>query len=84
LPATLVLEFGLLLAGVLICTRATAPEDRTGSYALWALVGLLVVIYLANLFGPLPPSETVIAYAGLAGWLLVLWGYWIDRHRRAA
>ncbi len=84
LPATLVLEFGFLLAGFIVYSRATTPIDRTGRYALWALVGLLAVIYLANLFGPPPPSEMAIAYAGLAGWLLVTWGYWIDRHRRVA
>ncbi len=84
LPATLVLEFGLLLLGLLVYTRATAPVDRTGRFALWALIGLLIVIYLANLFGPPPPNPIVIAYAGLAGWLLVPWGYWIDRHRRVA
>jgi len=83
-PATLVLEFGLLLLGLLVYTRATAPVDRTGRFALWALIGLLIVIYLANLFGPPPPSSMVIGYAGLAGWLFVPWGYWIDRHRRVA
>lgn len=83
LPVTLVLEFGLLLAGVLLYTGATTPTDRTGRVALWALVGLLALIYLANVFGPPPPGETVIAYAGLAGWLFVPWGYWIDRHRTA-
>jgi hypothetical protein len=83
LPVTLVLEFGLMLVGLLIYTRVTTPTDRIGRIALWALVGLLAVIYLANVFGPPPPSETVIAYAGVAGWLFVPWGYWIDRHRAA-
>ena len=36
------------------------------------------------LFGPPPPSTAAIAWAGHEQWLLVLWGYWIDRHRRVA
>ena len=26
----------------------------------------------------------LLATVGLAGWLFVPWGYWIDRHRRPA
>ena len=61
-------------------TRAT---DRVGSNALWALVGFLLVIYFANVFGTPPPSVTALAWVAQAQWLLVIWAYWIDRHRRA-
>jgi hypothetical protein len=47
----------------------------------WAFAATLVIIYLAAVFGPPPPSERVLAITGLAGWLFVAWGYWIDRHR---
>jgi hypothetical protein len=39
-------------------------------------------IHAANLLGPPPPSEAALAWVGQAQWLLVFWGYWIDRHRR--
>jgi hypothetical protein len=81
-PATLAVEVVLLAAGVALYHRATAPRDRTGSVALWSLVGFLLVVNLANLFGPPPPSATAVAWAAQAVWLLVAWGYWIDRHRR--
>ena len=42
LPATLILEFGFFIAGVVLYSRATAPMDRTGRYALWALLVLEV------------------------------------------
>ena len=84
LPATLILEFGFFIAGVVLYSRATAPMDRTGRYALWALLVLLTVLYLGSLMGPPPPSETAIAIVGIAAWLFVPWAYWIDRHRRAA
>jgi len=42
---------------------------------------LLVAFYLGNLLGPPPPSEEMIATAETAMWLLVLWAYWVEKHR---
>lgn len=84
LPATMLVEGGLFAAGVAIYVRATRAVDRTGTTALWALVAFLIVVYAANLFGPPPPSGETAAWGALAMWLLVAWGYWIDRHRRPA
>jgi hypothetical protein len=82
LPATLVVELALLAIGVTLYHRSTVPRDRTGSIALWSLVGFLLAVNLANLFGPPPPSSTAVAWGAQAVWLLVAWGYWIDRHRQ--
>ena len=81
LPATLVAEFALFGAGLWLYLRATGARDRLGSVLPWAFAATLVIIYLAAVFGPPPPSERVLAISGLAGWLFVAWGYWIDRHR---
>lgn len=81
LPATLAVEGALFAAGVAIYLRATRSLDRTGRWALAAFVAFLVITYLANLFGPPPPNTTAVAISGLGIWLLVAWGYWIDRHR---
>jgi hypothetical protein len=80
-PATLAVEGTLFALGVLWYARRTTPIDRVGSWAFAGLVAFLVAIYLANVFGPPPPSVTVVAVGGLAMWLFVAWGYWIDRHR---
>jgi len=48
------------------------------------LIVFLVLIWVANVTGPPPPSWEAVAYVGLAGWLLVGWGWWIDRHRMIA
>jgi hypothetical protein len=80
-PLTLVLEFGVFLAGLAIYLRATRPADRIGRWALWAMVVVLAAITVANSFGPPPPSERAIAFAGLGLWLFIPWAWWIDRHR---
>lgn len=81
LGATLVLELALFGFGVWLYTRRTRPVDAAGKWGLWTLTGFLVVIYAANLFGRPPPSVEAIAWVGQAQWLLVAWGYWLDRHR---
>ena len=62
----------------------TRARDRTGLVAFWAFVAFLIAAYLGAAFGPPPPSVEALAWTGLAGWLFVPWGYWIDRHREAA
>jgi hypothetical protein len=81
LPATLVVELGLFIVGVALYRRVTRAADRTGRWALWSLVTLLVVIYAGNLFGTPPPDATAIGWVGQAQWLLIAWAYWLDRHR---
>ena len=81
LPSTLAVEGLLYIAGLAVYLRSTEPADRVGSWALWFLVILLPVLWLASLFGPPPPSARTLAISGLSGWLFIPWGYWIDRHR---
>jgi hypothetical protein len=65
-----------------IYTRTTKPIDRTGTFAFYGLILFLLVINAGNMFGPPPPSESAVTWSIQAVWLLVAWGYWIDRHRR--
>ncbi|ABQ25604.1 hypothetical protein [Geotalea uraniireducens] len=82
LPGTLVVELFVFAVGVAIYLRQTKAMDRTGKWSLWLLIGFLLVIYLGNLFGPPPPNVSALAWVGQSQWLFILWGYWIDRHRR--
>jgi len=82
LIGTIVVELGLFAAGVALYLRTTRATDRMGGIALWSLLTVLLIIQLGNYFGgPPPESVTAIAMVGLAQWLLVAWGYWVDRHR---
>ena len=79
---TMVVEGSMFALAVVVYTKATKATDKTGVYAFWSLIILLVAIYFANLFGTPPPNETALAVAALGLWLFVPWAYWIERHRR--
>lgn len=80
-PATIVVETLLFAAGLAVYVRSTAARDRVGSLALWGLVLFLAIVNLANIIGPPPPSAQAVAWTAQSMWLLVAWGYWVDRHR---
>jgi hypothetical protein len=71
-----VLIFGL---GTFFLTTTLRFNKIKGKIALWGLIGFLSFIYVMNLFGPPPPSVEPIGYIGLAQWIFVAWGYWIDK-----
>ena len=81
LPLTLALEVPLFAVGVGLYVRSTRAVDAAGRWGLLGLVLFLLVIYAANVGGSPPPSVAAIAWVGQLQWLLVLWGYWVDRHR---
>jgi hypothetical protein len=84
LPMTLAIEGSLFAFGVWLYSRATTPNDAAGRWGFAALVVFLIAVYAGNLFGAPPPSSEAIAWVGQLQWLLVLWGYWIDKHRHTA
>ena len=81
---TLIAESAIFIAGFMLYLRVTSAKDRIGLWGLWALVGFLVLSYIGNIFGPPPPDVRAIGWIGNAQWLLVLWAYWVDRHRTTA
>jgi hypothetical protein len=78
---TMIVEGAIFFTGVYLYLKVTRAENKKGQYGLWSLLVFLIVIYLLNIFGPPPPSEKEIGFAGLSMWLLVAWGYWIDKNR---
>lgn len=81
ITSTVVVELLLFGIGVAVYLHATRAVDRIGRWALVGLIVFLLVINVANVLSPPPPSVDAIAWAGLLLWLLPLWGWWIDRHR---
>jgi hypothetical protein len=82
LPLTIAIELPIFLAGAWLYARTTRPADRAGRWGLAGLVAFLLAIQAGNLLGAPPPSVEAIAWAGQAQWLLVLWAFWVDNHRR--
>ncbi|MBC6949565.1 hypothetical protein DWB58_16685 [candidate division KSB1 bacterium] len=81
--ATVLLEGALFGLAVLFYARTTNAIDRAGRYAFWGFVVFSVLLYVGNVLGrenP-PPNAEALALFGLSQWLIVPWGYWIDRHR---
>ena len=79
---TVIVEGALFIWGAILYRRAAQPRDGVGRYAFRTLVVFLVLVYLGNLLGPPPPNTRSVALLGLSGWLLIVWAYWIDRHRQ--
>ena len=82
LPATLAGELATFAAGFWLYLRATEAVNRRGTWGCWVLAAFLLLIYIGNVMGSPPPNAYAIAWVGQAQWLLVLWGYWLDKHRR--
>lgn len=82
LVGTIVVELFIFFVGVILYLRTTEPSDAVGKWSLRVLIAFLASIYLINLFGPPPPNTTVLVWVGHLQWFMVLWGYWMDRHRR--
>lgn len=83
LTFTLVIEGSFFAFAVWLYARSTTPLDAVGRWGFAGLVAFLALVHAANLAGPPPPSVEAIAWAGQLQWLLVVGGYWVDRHRRA-
>jgi hypothetical protein len=80
-PASISVEALLFGAGLWTYISSTRARDRVGSYALGSLLGLLLLGWIAALFGPPPPNTHQLALGALAMWVVVPWAWWADRHR---
>lgn len=81
LLGTVVVEGGLLAAGLWIYLRTTRARNAAGLYVFWAFIVVQIAIWIANFAAPPPPDERSLASFALAGWLLPLWAWWADRNR---
>lgn len=79
--ATIGIELTMFVVGVALFLSVSKAKDKIGRYSFWGFIVFVLVLYAGNVFGGPPPNVNVLAWFGLAQWLLVPWGYWIDRHR---
>lgn len=76
-----IVELTIFGIGIWIYTQTTKALNKKGSIGFWSLVAFFLIIHIANLTGPPPPSVNAIAWAGQLQWLFVVWAYWIDGNR---
>lgn len=77
-PAALITEFGLLIAGIAIYLATTKARDRTGTWAFWLM---MLFVFLLAVPGAVPELSLLPTLAIL---LLLPFGIWVDRHRSMA
>jgi hypothetical protein len=81
-PATVVIETAMFVAGVWVYASCTRPRDRVGRWGLVGLTALFALSYVANLTSPPPPwvgALIVVAIVGATLTMVLSW--WVDRHR---
>ena len=81
--ATLIIEFIIFLAGTYIYATFTRAKNKIGKWVLWILVVLLLIVHLANTFGPAPSDSIMtlfISFTSLMAIILAL-AYWVDSNR---
>ncbi|WCT13238.1 metal-dependent hydrolase [Mucilaginibacter jinjuensis] len=87
LAAALIVETAIFLLGTYIYAACTRAKNKTGSWLLWSLVILLLVISAGNTFGPTPaPDGSLVSlffsFMVMIG-LIVGLAYWVDLNREA-
>lgn len=84
IPLTLIVEGGFWLAAIIIYVRMTTAKSRLGIFVFWTVCGLLTLAWYNNIAGPPPPNPAIAPVFSLVFFtLVVLWGYWMNRLRRA-
>jgi membrane-bound metal-dependent hydrolase YbcI (DUF457 family) len=82
IAGTLVVELSIFAVGIWIYFAVTRANDRIGRYACFAYLTLLLVLYIGDRFSDLPANTAEIAWPGIiAGFILIPWAWWFDRHR---
>jgi membrane-bound metal-dependent hydrolase YbcI (DUF457 family) len=83
-PLTIAIEVAMFGLGTWLYLRATRARDRIGRWGFFTLVGFLMLVYVANAFGPPPPSVPAIYWSAMIGGVvLTWWAWWADQHRES-
>jgi membrane-bound metal-dependent hydrolase YbcI (DUF457 family) len=76
------IELLIFAVGIFFYVKSKTSMSRKRKIWFWSLILFFLVIYAGNIFGPKPPADApsaMIAGPALAMWLIVLWGYLVDK-----
>lgn len=78
----LVLELGLMIAGVILYMRATRSVSAVGKFGMPALAVLIAAVQIYVFFGPDPAGPNAMALTAIGSYIVIaaLAG-WLDRQR---
>ena len=80
IAATYLVEFGLLALGTWIYAHTKTKRHPLRTKRLAALIAVLTVLGLANLWAPPPTNMTVVGVSAIVMFLAMAWlGNWVDR-----
>lgn len=80
IPATLVVEGLLWVAGITVYLKLRRPLRWQGVLAFWSFVAVCTLMWVAGPWSPPPPSVRSLAWFALIGWLVIPWSAWADHH----
>jgi hypothetical protein len=80
-PATIIVECAFFAAGIFLYSRTTKALNKKGSIGLWSLIIFLIIMYFLSLSSTPPADEKVIGISGFSQWIIIFWGYWINKNR---
>ena len=80
-PLTIAVEFLFFAGGIYLYLKTTRAIDKAGVWSFWSLMVFLSVGWLGSIYGPAPSSVDELAYSALTVWIIILWGFGIDKHR---
>ena len=80
-PLTIAVEFLFFAGGIYLYLKTTRAKDKAGVWSFWSLMVFLFVGWLGSIYGPAPGSVDELAYSALTVWIIILWGFGIDKHR---
>ena len=81
IPATLIVEGGMWLIGIVVYARTTRAKNLLGVLAFWIVIPILTLVWYGNIAGPPPPAGTAAIQSLIYFSLVVAWAYWINHLR---
>lgn len=82
IPATFAVEGAMWAIAIAVYLRGRRATSRKGAVALWSLITVTTVMWIMGPFQQPPPSERLIGWFALIGWIVVPWAVYADRRYR--